>query len=872
MRTRLYVEGHEIDIDPSTNVPINLQVVDVKDLNKRVGEYTKTVTVYGTKNNNKILGNAFNLQIDFDNNSLSNVRQNFNPKRKARAVIESHNIAFSEGYIQLRDIRKTNGQIQYDVVYYGRLSDIITEISGKDIIDLDMSDLNHTISEQYIIDSWTDGKDYFYPLVDYGHENIRAHGQVNIGHLKPAIKLKRYIDQIFEESGFEYDAPFFETTEFNNLYIPYNGVDSNTLTEDEIEDLSSVSTDTEPNGSDHRFDPTGNDFANREIVQYELKDDVLQTGHLNTALVLPAEVLYQFQAPETRVYDLEFSGLISFDMMYQGTNDPQAGDPFDVRSHQFRFFYEIFDSDGNEVTGNRQREHYERIIIDLDGDELAHDTTSLTAGTFNIAGVDDRRATFSRNMIDRTTVKEYEYTLRFSRIELQEGDRVKVNYDFYADWEDSGKAFFEDGDDEDPDVRITRANTTRTWSTDPNEDSALAWVRVEPDSFLEVEPVSGQLSNTSISYEDFVLQEVEQKDLLLSTLKLFNLVAVPDPTNPRNIIIRERDDFFDDGDVLDWTNKIDISREQRIQPVRDPDVDRWVYSFKEGKDFYSNQYRDLTDREYGDIKVNNNSEFGKDDKSNIDIIFEPTPIAKYEDGRVFNLVLTFPSPSNKGKVVIENTSDIRELTGEGQDITIVIEGMSYHRVIRRVEGSDTLYLSDPISQAERDVTYGCVIHNRYDRLSIPSYKGKDDNVGQDPVETNPKLLYYSGTKSCNSYILTSISNEIGISEYPILHHLNAHPEDNPTFDYNFGRPQRVFFEVNNYPTENIYTRHHEQTQQEILDGSNILTVYVNLSNTDIVNLEYNNKIHIDGQQYRINKVIDYNLNKNQPAKIELIKL
>jgi len=49
------------------------------------------------------------------------------------------------------------------------------------------------------------------------------------------------------------------------------------------------------------------------------------------------------------------------------------------------------------------------------------------------------------------------------------------------------------------------------------------------------------------------------------------------------------------------------------------------------------------------------------------------------------------------------------------------------------------------------------------------------------------------------------------------------------------------------------------------------TVYIDLKTTDIINLDFRKLVYIDGVYWRINKVVDYQPNKNQPTKVELVE-
>ena len=48
-------------------------------------------------------------------------------------------------------------------------------------------------------------------------------------------------------------------------------------------------------------------------------------------------------------------------------------------------------------------------------------------------------------------------------------------------------------------------------------------------------------------------------------------------------------------------------------------------------------------------------------------------------------------------------------------------------------------------------------------------------------------------------------------------------------------------------------------------------VYIDLKTKDIINLDFRKLVYIDGVYWRINKVVDYQPNKNQPTKVELVE-
>ena len=58
--------------------------------------------------------------------------------------------------------------------------------------------------------------------------------------------------------------------------------------------------------------------------------------------------------------------------------------------------------------------------------------------------------------------------------------------------------------------------------------------------------------------------------------------------------------------------------------------------------------------------------------------------------------------------------------------------------------------------------------------------------------------------------------------------------------------------------------------EQIKSNPRIKTVYVNLTLSDISNLDLRKLVYIEGYYYRINRIIDYKPNNNEVTKVELI--
>ena len=97
------------------------------------------------------------------------------------------------------------------------------------------------------------------------------------------------------------------------------------------------------------------------------------------------------------------------------------------------------------------------------------------------------------------------------------------------------------------------------------------------------------VSNTAVTSAalNTLRGELGQWEFLKGIMTMFNLVSVPDKSNPNNILIEPYQDIFlknDDTTELDWTDKIDVS-EMKLLPLTDLNKNT-IFKFVEDDDDY----------------------------------------------------------------------------------------------------------------------------------------------------------------------------------------------------------------------------------------------------------------------------------------------
>lgn len=221
---RIQLTDGYLDVKEGTSFPLNFSIGDIRDLTKRTGTFSKTITLVGSKNNHNLLGHHYDVNIQ---------EGTFNINTITKCTVLQNDVPIMEdALLQLVNVRKSQmtdayeQMVEYDVLVKDTQCEFYTAITNKELTDLDFSDLNHTFSAADIIASFdntiTEGFKYVFPYSSTGSN------QYQVRQFKPAIYAKQYFDRIFSNAGFTYEWTGLTASHFDKLLIPYNG-DANTF-------------------------------------------------------------------------------------------------------------------------------------------------------------------------------------------------------------------------------------------------------------------------------------------------------------------------------------------------------------------------------------------------------------------------------------------------------------------------------------------------------------------------------------------------------------------------------------------------------------------------------------------------------------------
>jgi hypothetical protein len=212
---------YELDLYDDVPLPINKSIIDIQNIAERKSDFTKTITLPGTHNNNDIFSNIFNLARSVQNANTYNFAPDFNPNLKADAILYKNGIAMIQGYLQLTNINIIDDyQIEYEIIIIGRTANLFQDLGEKKLNELDLSAYDHTWNFTNIQASWTpvSSRGYYYGLINQGLSNDQKGFYTS--DQKPQIFARTIIDAIFKDAGYRYASLFLTTGNFNRLVVP----------------------------------------------------------------------------------------------------------------------------------------------------------------------------------------------------------------------------------------------------------------------------------------------------------------------------------------------------------------------------------------------------------------------------------------------------------------------------------------------------------------------------------------------------------------------------------------------------------------------------------------------------------------------------
>ena len=622
-----------LDVKEGTAFPLNFQVGDIRDISIRQGNFSKTITLIGSKNNANLLNQYYDINIvagTFDINKLT-----------LCSVIQDGIPIVEDASMQLTAIKKlqiTDGyeeQVDYEVLIKDSRADFFTAIANKELTDINFSDFNHPYDAFNVVARFSNtvvnGFKYFLP----GSGDATYSTQ----EFKPAIFAKIYFDRIFSGAGFTYDWPSLSTDRFNQLLIPYNGGVDNFDYNDYLVRAERIAPFTVSStfqslgrtdigagtmlGPSNKVNFTG--FTELDDIQNIFNPG---TGVYTTPFIISNQNGQSYDFNVTMTYSLRIvntTGVTCFGA-WQGL--PRA----------VRYAPYLAVSAGTQPV----------VFSNL------YTATSVPAG-FLYAGnsvtcplsVLPGTTTILTQNINTTLPLSYQQLLNLQsatfgiNVQQQNIQQISNGTNVFALWRLGSVT-----------GAVPAAGTLRIEAVVSNVQLTIL-----PSS--NVVAIGG-----TIEMNEYVPKKIKQSDFIKAIFNMYNLYAEVDKDQPNKLNLQSRDDYYDAGTEVDWTYKLAKDREQDLSFLPELTSKKVILTYAPDKDNPNTVYTDATNNIYGQAEVVFDNEYVKDVTTK-SILFSPTPVTKTVFG-AFVPMLAGAAPETNIRILYDKTIAGQPLATCGQ--------------------------------------------------------------------------------------------------------------------------------------------------------------------------------------------------------------
>lgn len=605
IKIQLYgkVEGY-LTLTEDSDFPFTLSLADIKDLSKRKSTTSKSISIAGTDENNRILSYYFDVNVD--PNDLY-----FNINKIQKCCIFVNDDMFMDNCImQLTAINKVqpNSQREYSIVYEINIksnqADFFGAIQDKELTDIEFTTAdvpgnagggfvyNATFVKNSFNNTYVDGYKFLYQKT--------TSGKITLPMFKPATYLWTYWNRIIKDAGFRYTFPEIGVTNsvltdptrddlfFRRLLVPFTNKAEGTTMNNVVNYAASAAKAGGAITINGLASGVGSEGLFAFPTSIPSVDPIIaNTIELNdpSNSYTPTSYTAQFTGNLTVTVGQRYAGYINnfnaFDIFtYTGVNAGYA--KLQVRN---RIFKNGVDTGIETRTGT--------VTIQ----PTAH---TWTASTRTLISIDAITTSLTVSVVA--------------------GDVITVKTGFAIEEGTGNKRY-----------RMV--------------DSTPAYVgnfRPEVDILSMTLTYSVSIPNTGLSFggvidmNNFIPQKVKQAEFFKTILNMHNIYVYADKYDENLLIFTTRDNYYDTGVKKDFTQKFIKEMEHSHEFLSEISNKRMYMSYKQDKYIDNEAYFNEYNKTYGSATFVFDNEYVKGEDK-LEIIFSPSPINMDGDKYVTDL-------------------------------------------------------------------------------------------------------------------------------------------------------------------------------------------------------------------------------------------
>lgn len=211
---------NRLDLNKDERITITSEIKNINDLGKVFTDYSRSLSVPASDNNNAIFSHWYENSVD----------DGFDQRVRYDGYIKINTVTFKTGIFQLEKANKKDGQIEsYTITFYGKVKQIKDILKDDKLSALNYSSIGHTYSSAEVRSRITSDLPIKYPLIGsqkkYEYQTGTANditligGAIKWDDLFPAVKITDIFLFIKNKYGIEFTGGFLFSYQWTRLHL-----------------------------------------------------------------------------------------------------------------------------------------------------------------------------------------------------------------------------------------------------------------------------------------------------------------------------------------------------------------------------------------------------------------------------------------------------------------------------------------------------------------------------------------------------------------------------------------------------------------------------------------------------------------------------
>ena len=823
---------YQLDLQEAPNVALNFQFSDVKEPETRKGSYSQTFKLPFTQNNNQFFENWYNVNLD----TLV-----FSTKTKFDAVLYVGTVPQFEGALQLKAVYQKAQQ--YEVVMISNSASLFNIIGNRRLRDVFKNDdgsyseeLNHVYTytnatNNTLYKSWDGNSSNFlntagvsmrdisasvqkvvYPMsvtaqgfyfdpneerylnmdqtatnsivTETGSVQAASEFGVSFTQFRPAIQIRTLFKKILGQAGFSYTSDFIDDSYFGKIFMTTANYLESAVT-------PTVNSSANPSGVmsvgyDAQWGNLGIDSTYCDTYGTDFFTVAPIIAVANTTA--PSGDCTQF-GDENNIWNSTYNYFTRTALTQETITISHAYNFVNITGYNntIRIHYKL--KGWNTTTNQDNGEQYGDggyVDIPMNGYTTAGSQTNFPAATI---------------------------TLPIDLMSVGDSARIEISLD---------------------PVRLILASGV---FCDTLVNNYLGYTTLGCDDYSKIEMnwfgFSDDIFDSTVDIPACIDPELTQRGFLKDIIQRFNLVVLTDPNNASNLLIEPYNDFIGSGELKNWTDKLDTSKEVVVKDTTELQKKVVHLTDQEDVDLYNKSIKERYPNVnvFGHVKIDEfNNEFASGELKN-ESMFSP-----YINGQVFR------NEDEQAGTSLPNMAIQYEFTYKQNS-----EGI-YENEIAQTKPKLFWYRGTPVDILAVNQSQTDIYLHRATPSGITAF-----NINEYPI-CSPFDVQPAG----NTYTLGPANKSLYWNGTPPLVGNLSVFNYQPTFGSWFNNT--LYGKYWKPYLDNLYS-----------DGSRIMECYLNLNEVDIFNFSFADEIFIKDTYWRILGISNYQVGAKASTKVTLIK-